>query len=213
MSYLEWGDPTNPRVVVCVHGLTRCGHDFDYLAAALCREFRVICPDVAGRGESEWLRDPMAYAVPTYASDMVTLLARLDVESVQWVGASMGGLTGLALAALPDTPIEKLLRIDVGAVVEGPALDRIAGYVGAAPPFATIDEAERYVRQVSASFGPHTDAEWRFLTEHVVRRQPDGTYRMHYDPAIAVNLAAAAPRQRTGRSGRAPGPRRPPRHR
>ena len=193
LSYLEWGDPANPRVVVCVHGLTRCAHDFDYLAAALCGDFRVICPDVAGRGESAWLRDPMAYSVPTYVGDMVTLLERLDVESVQWLGTSMGGLIGLALAVLPDSPIERLLLNDVGAVVDAAGLDRIGSHVGAAPTFATLDEAEQYIRRVSATFGPHTDGEWRFLTEHVVRRQDDGTYRMRYDPAIAVAVNAERP--------------------
>src|SRR6185312_1423294 len=193
MSYLEWGDPANPRVVVCVHGLTRSAHDFDYLAAAICDDFRVICPDVAGRGESAWLPDPMAYSVPTYAGDMVTLLARLDVESVQWLGTSMGGLIGLALAALPDSPIERLLLNDVGAVVDAAGLDRIGSHVGAAPTFATLDEAEQYVRRVSATFGRHTDREWRFLTEHVVRLQEDGTYRMRYDPAIAVAVNAERP--------------------
>jgi pimeloyl-ACP methyl ester carboxylesterase len=193
MSYLEWGDPANPRVVVCVHGLTRSARDFDYLAAAMCEEFRVICPDVAGRGQSEWLRDPMAYVVPTYANDMVTLLARADVESVRWVGTSMGGLIGLALAAVPDSPIEKLVLNDVGAVVDGKALDRIGGYVGVSPAFATIEAAEGYIRTVSATFGPHTDAEWRFLTENVVSRQADGTYRMHYDPAIAFAANAQQP--------------------
>jgi len=193
MSYLEWGDPANPRVLVCVHGLTRCARDFDFLAAALCRDFRVVCPDVAGRGESQWLRDPAAYAIPTYANDMITLVARLDVESVCWLGTSLGGLIGLALAALPDSPIDALVLNEAGPLVTGASLDRIGAYVGKAPAFASIESAEQYIRMVAAPFGPHSDAEWRFLTEHVVRRQPDGTYRMHYDPAIAVAVNAEQP--------------------
>ena len=193
MSYLEWGDPANPRVLVCVHGLTRSARDFDSLAAALCRDYRIVCPDVAGRGESQWLRDPMEYGVPTYVGDMVTLIARLDVESVCWVGTSMGGLIGLALAALPDSPIERLVLNEAGPVVSAASLKRIGAYVGKAPVFPSIEAADQYMRVISAPFGAHTDAEWRFLTETMVRGQADGTYRMHYDPAIAVAFNAEDP--------------------
>ena len=189
MSYLEWGASDNPRTVVCVHGLTRCARDFDFLAKALASDFRVICPDVAGRGESGWLRNPMEYGVPTYVADMVSLVARLDVESVSWVGTSLGGLIGMAYAAQGDSPIRRIVMNDVGPVLTSAALDRIGAYVGKAPRFSSISAAENYVRTVSAPFGPHTDAQWRFLTEHVVRREPDGTLRMHYDPAIAVPFA------------------------
>lgn len=193
MAYLEWGDTDNPRVVVCVHGLTRCARDFDFLAAELSRDYRVICPDVVGRGDSDWLKNPMEYAIPTYAADMVTLIARLDVESVHWVGTSMGGLIGMMLAALPDTPISRMVLNDVGPVVTAVSLERIGAYVGKAPRLPSIEAAEQLVRLVSAPFGPHTDAQWRFLTEHVVRREADGAYRMHYDPAIAVPFNASAP--------------------
>jgi pimeloyl-ACP methyl ester carboxylesterase len=193
MAYLEWGDTDNPRVVVCVHGLTRCARDFDFLAAQLSRDYRVICPDVVGRGDSDWLKNPMQYAIPTYAADMVTLIARLDVESVHWVGTSMGGLIGMMLAALPDTPISRMVLNDVGPVVTAVSLERIGAYVGKAPRLPSIEAAEQLVRLVSAPFGPHTDAQWRFLTEHVVRREADGAYRMHYDPAIAVPFNAGAP--------------------
>ena len=193
MAYLEWGDTDNPRVVVCMHGLTRCARDFDFLAAELSRDYRVICPDVVGRGDSDWLKNPMEYAIPTYAADMVTLIARLDVESVHWVGTSMGGLIGMMLAALPDTPISRMVLNDVGPVVTAVSLERIGAYVGKAPRLPSIEAAEQLVRLVSAPFGPHTDAQWRFLTEHVVRRDADGAYRMHYDPAIAVPFNAGAP--------------------
>ena len=192
-AYLEWGDAANPRVVVCVHGLTRCARDFDFLAAELSQHFRVVCPDVAGRGDSDWLKSPMEYAVPTYAADMVTLIARLDVETVHWVGTSMGGLIGMMLAALPESPVSRMVLNDVGPVVTAVSLERIGTYVGKAPRFPSIEAAEQLVRMVSAPFGPHSDAQWRFLTEHVVRREPDGSYRMHYDPAIAVPFNAAAP--------------------
>jgi pimeloyl-ACP methyl ester carboxylesterase len=193
IAYLEWGDPRNERVLVCVHGLTRCARDFDALAAALSERYRVICPDVAGRGESAWLADPMLYQVPQYVSDMVTLIARLDVESVHWVGTSMGGLIGMALAAQAGAPITRLVLNDVGPVVTRVSLERIAAYVGIAPPLPNIETAEKYVRAVSASFGPHSDAEWRFLTEVVTRKNPDGSLRMHYDPKVAEPFKALMP--------------------
>lgn len=194
MAYLDWGDPCSVRVLVCVHGLTRCARDFDRLAGEMVgRGYRVVCPDIAGRGDSEWLKDPMQYAVPTYANDMVTLIARLDVESVEWVGTSLGGLIGMTLAALPDSPVKKLILNDVGPVLTAVSLERIGTYVGKWPPLPTIEAAEQYVRAISASFGPHADAEWRFLTEHVVRKNADGSLRMHYDPAIAVPFNAQSP--------------------
>ncbi len=190
MSYLEWGERDNPRVLVCVHGLTRCARDFDFLAADLASRYRVICPDVAGRGDSDWLENPMEYVVPTYTFDMVTLIARLDVESVHWVGTSLGGLIGMAIAAMNDSPITRLVLNDVGPVLTAASLRRIASYLGKVPPLPTIEAAEQLVRATSATFGPHTDAEWRFLTEHVVRRKADGTLRMHYDTALAVPFNA-----------------------
>jgi pimeloyl-ACP methyl ester carboxylesterase len=173
-------------VLVCVHGLTRCARDFDFLARDLAARYRVVCPDLAGRGESDWLTNANEYQVPTYVGDMVTLLARLDVETVDWVGTSLGGLVGMALAALPGSPITRLVLNDVGPVVTRASLARIASYVGKWPPLPTMEAAEAYVRSVSAPFGSHSDAEWRFLTEHVVRKNSDGSLRMHYDPSISV---------------------------
>ena len=195
MTYVEWGDPS-ARALVCVHGLTRCARDFDFLAQEMVRHgYRVICPDVVGRGDSGWLTDPMDYAVPTYTKHLLMLLAHLQLESVHWVGTSLGGLIGMSIAAMPGSPIERMVLNEVGPVVSLPALQRIALYVGKWPPLPTIEAAEQYVRAVSAPFGPHTDAEWRFLTEHVVRRNPDGSLRMHYDPAIAVPFAAEPPEE------------------
>jgi pimeloyl-ACP methyl ester carboxylesterase len=194
IAYREWGERSNPRVLVCVHGLTRCGRDFDALARALCAHYRVVCPDIAGRGESDWLPDPSLYALPQYVADMVTLVARLDVERVHWVGTSMGGLVGMALAALPGSPVERLVLNEAGPVIGKAALARIGAYLGARR-FESFAEAERYIRAVAAPFGPHTDAEWRFLTEVVVRRNPDGSWRLHYDPAIAEAFRATPAEQ------------------
>jgi len=184
ISYLEWGEPKNERVLVCVHGLTRCARDFEALAAAMSDKYRVVSVDVAGRGDSEWLADPMLYQLPQYLNDLVTLIARLDVESVHWVGTSLGALIGMALAAQPGTPVQKLVINDAGPVVSKVSLERIATYVGLAPAFPNIEAAEKYVRTVSAPFGPHSDAEWRFLTDIVVRKNADGSLRLHYDPKI-----------------------------
>ena len=193
MVYWEWGDARNRDVLVCVHGLTRTGRDFDELARTLCSQFRVVCPDVVGRGESDRLADPALYATGQYLSDMVTLLARLDVEAVYWLGTSMGGLIGMALAAQSGSPVAKLVLNDAGPVVARAALERIAGYLGKSPNFATLDEAERYIRAIAASFGPHSDAQWRFLTESWLRKNEDGSWRAHYDPRIAESFHAAMP--------------------
>ena len=196
LSYLEWGTPGAPRgVLVCVHGLTRCARDFDTLAQALADQYRVVCPDMPGRGYSDWLKNPLEYAMPTYVNDLVTLIARLDVEHVDWVGTSMGGLIGMALAAQPGTPIRRMVLNEAGPLVRAESLERLARYVGRAPAFASFAAAERYVREVSAPFGPHSDTEWRFLTEHVMRQQPDGSYVAHYDPQIAVSFNADLPHQ------------------
>ncbi|PKO83314.1 MAG: alpha/beta hydrolase [Betaproteobacteria bacterium HGW-Betaproteobacteria-11] len=191
MAYVEWGVADNPRVLVCVHGLTRCGRDFDFLAQALENEYRVVCPDVVGRGLSGWLKTKALYGLPQYCADMAVLIARLGVESVDWVGTSMGGLIGMALAAQPDSPIRRLVLNDVGPVITAASLQRIGDYLGNPPRFATLDEAERYIRTVSASFGRLTDAQWRHLTVHVVRQDADGQYAFRYDPGITESYRAA----------------------
>jgi pimeloyl-ACP methyl ester carboxylesterase len=185
MAYVEWGDPTNPKVLVCVHGLTRCSRDFDFLAQALANDYRVVCPDVVGRGRSDWLRNKSLYAIPQYCADMANLLAKLDVESVDWVGTSMGGLIGMALACQPETPIARLVLNDVGPVITAVSLARIGAYLGTAPRFDTIAQAEAFVRLVSATFGSFSDAQWRHLTVHVTRTAADGRIEFAYDPGIA----------------------------
>jgi pimeloyl-ACP methyl ester carboxylesterase len=193
MAYLEWGDPRNQKVLVCVHGLTRCARDFDRLAQSLSERYRVVCPDVAGRGDSEWLADPSLYVIPQYVADMVTLIARLDVEQLDWLGTSMGALIGMFLAAQKGTPVARLVMNDAGPVISRASLERIGMYLGAWPPLPTIEAAEAYVRTVSAPFGTHTDAEWRFLTEVAVRKNAEGGYRMNYDPRLAEPYKKALP--------------------
>ncbi len=184
IAYTEWGDPANPRVLMCVHGLTRNGRDFDDLARVMAQHYRVICPDVAGRGHSAWLPVKDDYQLPTYVADMVTLIARLDVDSVHWVGTSMGGLIGMLLACLPDTPIRRLVLNDVGPLVTLDSIQRIGQYVGQAPVFPSVEAAEAYIRAVSEPFGQLSDAQWRHLTVTSIR-EVEGGWAMRYDPGIA----------------------------
>jgi pimeloyl-ACP methyl ester carboxylesterase len=191
MAYVEWGASDNPRVLICVHGLTRNARDFDVLATALSSHYRVICPDVVGRGQSGRLRDPAGYAVPQYVADMVTLIARLNVDSVHWLGTSMGGLIGMALAAQENSPIHKLILNDVGPLITVDALKRIASYVGSDPTWASADEALVYVKAISAPFGPLSEAQWLHLTETSIAQRPDGRWGFRYDPRIAEPFKAA----------------------
>ena len=184
MAYVQWGDPANRRVLVCVHGLARQGRDFDVFAQAMSDRYRVVCPDVVGRGRSDWLADPAGYQIPAYVADMVTLIARLDVDSVHWVGTSMGGLIGMLLASLPDTPIRRLVLNDVGPLVTLSSIQRIGQYVGQAPVFPSREAAEAYIREVSVPFGRLSDAQWRHLTEFSIR-EAEGGWVMRYDPGIA----------------------------
>jgi pimeloyl-ACP methyl ester carboxylesterase len=190
MAYREWGDPRNRDVLVCVHGLTRSGQDFDELARALRAQFRVVCPDVAGRGDSDRLADPKLYAWPQYVADMVTLIARLDVETVHWLGTSMGGFVGMALAAQTGSPVRKLILNDAGPVLGKASLERIRSYVAKATLFPSLEDGEKYIRTIAAPFGPHSDAQWRFLAETWLRKNEDGSWRAHYDPRIAEALPA-----------------------
>ena len=194
MAYWEWGDPDNARVLVCVHGLSRQGRDFDTLAQALCDVYRVVCPDVVGRGQSDHLGDPMGYQIPTYVADMVTLLARLDAETVHWVGTSMGGLIGMGLASLAQTPISRLVLNDVGPTIEPVAITRIGSYLGAPVRWKSLDEAADYLLGISKGFGPHSREQWLALTRPMLKAEGDG-FKPHYDPAIGVPFKAVTPEQ------------------
>jgi pimeloyl-ACP methyl ester carboxylesterase len=193
MAYKEWGDARNPNVLVCVHGVTRVSDDFDRMARELCDTYRVVCPDVVGRGRSGRLRDPQHYTVPQYVSDMVTLLARLDAELVDWFGTSMGGLIGMALASLPDNPIRRLVLNDIGPSINGAALARIGDYIGQDVRFDTFEEAAQYIRTISASFGAHSDEEWHKLASDVLRKNQEGQWARHYDLALAVPFKLTTP--------------------
>ncbi|HYS13078.1 MAG TPA: alpha/beta hydrolase [Burkholderiaceae bacterium] len=192
MAYVEWGEPDNPKVLVCVHGLTRVGRDFDRLAQALADRYRVVCPDVVGRGRSDWLRDPSDYALPQYVADMVTLIARLGVDSVHWLGTSMGGLIGLALAGQPGSPIKRLVLNDVGPKINPEAVERIGDYVGKPVRFATLEEAVDYITLISLGFGLRDRDEWREITRSVLKPDGDG-FTVHYDLKLGLPIKAMTP--------------------
>lgn len=188
LAWTEWG-PADGAPVLCVHGLTRNGRDFDVLAAALAAHGRrVFCPDLPGRGDSDRLPDPMAYTPPSYVVALGHLLARID-GPVDWVGTSLGGICGMMVAAAPGQPIRRLVLNDIGARVPAGALSRIADYVRRELSFADLPALEAHLRLVHAPFGPLTDREWRHLAETSGRPRSDGRIGMHYDPAIGEPFA------------------------
>lgn len=199
MAYWQWGDAAARHVVVCVHGLARQGRDFDQLAQALVARsdhpLRVVCPDVVGRGRSDWLTEPMSYQPPQYAGDMLALLAHLQaqapLEILDWVGTSMGGLIGMIMCGTPELPglparVRRLVLNDVGPVIQWTALARIGTYLGNTGRFESLEQAADALWTISRSFGPHTPEQWLALSRHMVRQLPDGAFTLHYDPAIAV---------------------------
>lgn len=190
MAYWVWNeaDALGDHVVICLHGLSRQGRDFDCLARSLYRSVPVICPDLAGRGFSDWLADPMAYQVSTYVADIVALMGKLrsqGVKTFDWVGSSLGGLVGMVLASQPGSGIRRLVLNDVGPAVDATALQRIGTYLGMDPRFPTQEAAVAYLGQISATFGPHTPEAWQALSAPMLR-EVDGEWRLHYDPRIAV---------------------------
>ena len=194
VAYWEWGDPANPRVLVCVHGLTRQGRDFDVLAAAMSDRYRVVCPDIVGRGESDRLPNPADYVVPRYAADMITVLARVNAETVHWVGTSMGGLIGMVVASLTPKPlVSKLVMNDVGPVLPPQAIARIGAYLGLPLRWDSVEQAADYLWSISKSFGPHTREQWLALTRPMLRPTNEGGWRLHYDPAIAIPFQTSTP--------------------
>ena len=193
MAYWEWGRADNPHVVVCAHGLSRQGRDFDAVARALCNRVRVVSVDVVGRGVSDWLTDPMGYQIPAYVADMFTLLARLNATTVDWVGTSMGGLIGMGVASRRGTPIRKLVINDVGPTLDAAGLARIADYVGQPVSFDSLDDAAAHVKQISLTFGPHTQAQWLELTRWQMKQDAHGRWVPKGDPAIAVPFKSVTP--------------------
>lgn len=195
LAFWDWScKSAQPRsTVICVHGLSRQGRDFDTLASALCASHRVVAVDVAGRGYSDWLSDPMQYQIPGYVTDLGHLLAHLRVQDpgvpLDWVGTSMGGLIGIGLASQPASGLRRLVLNDVGPVIRWEALQRIGAYLGLDPVFETEQAGIDYLASISSGFGPHTPQQWAALSRPMLRNKADG-WHLHYDPAIAVPLRA-----------------------
>ena len=201
MAWWEWnatGNPQHPHVVVCVHGLSRQGRDFDTLARALCHRVRVVCPDVVGRGQSDRLADPMAYQLGQYASDMLALLAHLHqqapLQTLDWVGTSMGGLIGMAVCGQPGlplpVPVRRLVLNDVGPTIEWQALQRIGQYLGQPVRFDSPEQAAEVLWSLSTTFGPHTPEQWMALSRPMLRERPEGGFTLHFR-ALTQESAAA----------------------
>ncbi len=192
MAYHAWGNPSNPKVLLCVHGLTRRGSDFKTLAQAMCDDYYVVCPDVVGRGDSDRLANPMLYAVPQYVSDMAALIQKLGVSQVDWFGTSMGGLIGMVYAAMPNLPIRRMLINDVGPKIEPEALKRLGSYVGQPFAFANRADALKRLNEICATFGEHTPQEWEIYNGPMLV-QKNNQWIMHYDPDISVPFASVNP--------------------
>jgi pimeloyl-ACP methyl ester carboxylesterase len=194
MAYWQWerSNRATDRVLVCVHGVSRQGRDFDVLARAMQDGWRVVCPDIVGRGESDRLADAAGYSLTTYIADMVTLLARLDAKTMHWFGTSMGGLIGMGVAGLPGSPVSRLVLNDVGPTIDPGGLARIGEYIGKPLTWSSEDEAADYLLTISQGFGPHSREQWLALTRPMLRREGD-RWRLHYDPAIGASLRAVTP--------------------
>ena len=192
MAYHAWGNPRNPKVLLCVHGLTRRGSDFKTLAEAMCEDYYVVCPDIVGRGDSDRLSNPMQYAVPQYVADIAHLVKTLGVSQVDWLGTSMGGLIGMVYAAMPNSPIRKMLINDVGPKIEAQAIARLGSYVGQPFSFANRADALNRLNTICASFGEHTPDEWETYNGPMLIER-NGLWIMHYDPDIAVPFASVNP--------------------
>ncbi len=192
LAFTEFGHHASPAVI-CVHGLTRNGRDFDRLAEALAGRFHVICPDLPGRGASDWLPDSAFYQPASYVTALAHLLAYLN-KPVAWIGTSLGGICGMMIAAAPNAPVTRLVLNDIGPHIPAAALARIREYMAAAPQrFASIGEIGAHLRKVHAPFGALSDAQWAHLAEHSARRLPDGGFALHYDPKITEQVLAGAP--------------------
>ncbi len=194
MNYYEWGNPNNPRVLLCVHGLFRNARDFDDLAQMLSQHYRVICPDMVGRGLSDKVINANDYSAPTYIADLTILLAQLGVTEVDFIGTSMGGMIGMIMAAMNNSPIKKLVLNDIGPYVDIKALQRIVAYgkEGSQHTFKTLEEVETYFKKVYPSFAQLSPEQWQQLAIAGVWESPNKHYQLAYDPKIIDNVILAA---------------------
>ncbi len=187
LNYLEWGDVEkfqSQETLVCVHGLTRNAHDFDYFAQKLCDQYRIVCPDVVGRGDSDHLEASDGYNYLQYNADMNALIARLNVTEVNWIGTSMGGIIGMVLASVQQSPIRRLVVNDIGPEVSRDALMSIAEYIGRTDEFASLKELEDHLRTIYKEFAPMSDDDWEQMAHYSSRRTKRGTWRRKVDSRV-----------------------------
>jgi pimeloyl-ACP methyl ester carboxylesterase len=190
MHVTEWGDRQNPALVMW-HGLARTGRDFDEAAEALSDTYFVLCPDTLGRGLSAWAKNPETdYSYRTYGDMALAMLDRYGIGGMRWIGTSMGGLLGVALAGgRLKGRIGHLVINDIGPEIQTEGIGRIADYVGHPPVYDTVGEMETWLRANYAQFGANSEAFWRRMADTSARRTDDGRVTVHYDPKIAEQLS------------------------
>ncbi len=187
INYLEWGntkDFIHQETLLCVHGLTRNARDFDYLASKLCDNYRIVCPDVVGRGDSDHLLDDESYNYLQYNADMNALIARIGTKDLNWIGTSMGGIIGMVLASISQSPIKRLIVNDIGPEVSRDALMSIANYIGKSSEFKSLKEVEDYLREIYPEFAPMSNEDWTHMAKHSSKKTEHGTYKMKVDPRV-----------------------------
>lgn len=191
VAYTEWGTPSADHPpILCIHGLSRNSRDFDYLAQALEASGRhVYCPDIVGRGDSDWLHNPLHYTFEQYIADMNALIARTGAKQVDWIGTSMGGLIGMIMASMPHSPIRRLVMNDVGPQIPAKAMARLSKYVGRDPDFTSVEEAEHYYKNIYKDFGDLDEAQWRHLTLHSIREIAPGKFISKMDHGVKQSPA------------------------
>ena len=194
VRWTEWGDSDNPSVLFCAHGLSRNARDFDYLAKAIQKNYRVVCPDYPGRGISDWLINKSHYNNDQYIKDSLAIIDYLDFDKLDWVGTSMGGLIGMAVAARQDNAIGKLVINDVGPFIPGSALNVIGDYLGDHPDFTNRDDAINYFKQTYASFGRLNHEHYEHFVDHgVSKNHHNERLSLNHDPAIIDQFVSAIP--------------------
>jgi len=186
VAYTEWGSwyPELPAVI-CVHGYTRNGRDFDALAHYLSLKGRhIYCPDIVGRGDSAWFKQAQHYSFPQYVDDMNVLIARTNAHHIDWIGTSMGGIIGMMIASLPNSPVRRLILNDVGPQIPLHGLRKLAKYIGNEPDFKTKAEAKDFFKKNYAQFGLLSDSQWDTFTKHSVEQRAPNLFVAKVDPHI-----------------------------
>lgn len=184
ISYAEWG--SGDKLLICVHGLTRNGRDFDWLAEALSSNYRVICPDMPGRGKSDWLKNPLLYNNNYYVEVVKALVASLGYSQVDWVGTSMGGLMGMIATATTPKLIRKMVLNDIGPYISADGMRRIATYIKDEVKFADKTAAEKRMKEIFAPFGISDENIWQRMFEYGLRQREDGSWSFNHDPKLGA---------------------------